>query len=118
MAAAVGSHRVAESISPVGLLVSPRTAVYQPIVRMLFEARQASRMALTPWLAEGAEPFRGGGVDAAVDHAQRPDELRHDRARRDDLLVGSCLPRASVVGHARSTVRRPWAAASPARSSR
>ncbi len=39
--------RVAEPIPQVAFLVSPRTDVYQPIVRVLYEARQASRMALT-----------------------------------------------------------------------
>ncbi len=45
--ASVGSRHVAEPIPQVAFLVSRRTDVYQPIVRVLYEARQASRMALT-----------------------------------------------------------------------
>jgi uncharacterized protein (TIGR02677 family) len=46
-AQALGAARVAEPIPQVSFLVSSRTEIYQPIVRVLFEARQASRMALT-----------------------------------------------------------------------
>lgn len=46
-AATRASTQVAEPVPQVAFLVSPRTDVYQPIVRVLFEARQASRMALT-----------------------------------------------------------------------
>jgi uncharacterized protein (TIGR02677 family) len=42
-----GAASVAEPIPQVSFLVSSRTEIYQPIVRVLFEARQASRMALT-----------------------------------------------------------------------
>jgi uncharacterized protein (TIGR02677 family) len=45
--AGLGAAQVAEPVPQVSFLVSPRTDVYQPIVRVLFEARQASRMALT-----------------------------------------------------------------------
>lgn len=41
------STAVWERIPQVSYLVSTRTDVYQPIVRVLYEARQASRMALT-----------------------------------------------------------------------
>ena len=46
-AQSLGAARVAEPIPQVSFLVSSRTEIYQPIVRVLFEARQASRMALT-----------------------------------------------------------------------
>jgi uncharacterized protein (TIGR02677 family) len=46
-AATRAATHVAEPVPQVAFLVSPRTDVYQPIVRVLFEARQASRMALT-----------------------------------------------------------------------
>jgi uncharacterized protein (TIGR02677 family) len=46
-AQSLGATRVAEPIPQVSFLVSSRTEIYQPIVRVLFEARQASRMALT-----------------------------------------------------------------------
>jgi uncharacterized protein (TIGR02677 family) len=46
-AATPASTQVAEPVPQVAFLVSPRTDVYQPIVRVLFVARQASRMALT-----------------------------------------------------------------------
>lgn len=43
----ISAGRVWERIPQVSFLVSPRSDVYQPIVRVLYEARQASRMALT-----------------------------------------------------------------------
>lgn len=67
-AATQASTHVAEPVPQVAFLVSPRTDVYQPIVRMLFEARQASRMALTS-VQVAAELERREGVRFhAVEH--------------------------------------------------
>ncbi len=67
-AATRSSTQVAEPVPQVAFLVSPRTDVYQPIVRVLFEARQASRMALTS--AQVAEELerREGVRFHAVEH--------------------------------------------------
>jgi uncharacterized protein (TIGR02677 family) len=67
-AAVLGAHHVAEPIPQVSFLVSQRTDVYQPIVRVLFEARQASRMALTT--AQVAEDLarRGDARFHALEH--------------------------------------------------
>jgi uncharacterized protein (TIGR02677 family) len=67
-AAVLGSARVAEPVPQVAFLVSRRTDVYQPIVRVLFEARQASRMALTTAQAADELVRREGVRFHALEH--------------------------------------------------